>query len=210
LLGGSPLLVWSIASAREIPGIVDTLLSTDDAAIAEAGRQAGAMVPWLRPAELATDTASSLDACLHAMDWYEDKRGRVDGLLLLQPTSPFRSRASLLRGLELFRANALKPVVGVSAARSHPWWCFKIDENRMHPFVDGAGLHVRSQDLPPAYAINGAFYLIKPDSLRAARSFFSDDMIPLTMLEPGEDVDIDTDEDWRIAQILAGSKGSPK
>jgi N-acylneuraminate cytidylyltransferase len=80
----------------------------------------------------------------------------------------------------------------------------------MHPFVDGAGLHVRSQDLPPAYAINGAFYLIKPDSLRAARSFFSDDMIPLTMLEPGEDVDIDTDEDWRIAQILAGSKGSPK
>jgi len=208
MLGGSPLLVWSIESARGIPEIVDTLVSTDDEAIADAGRQAGAMVPWLRPAELATDTASSLDACLHALDWYEDRRGAVDGLLLLQPTSPFRSRASLLRGIELFRANELKPVVGVSAARSHPWWCFKTEGNRMYPFVDGGRLHVRSQDLPPAYAINGAFYLIKPGSLRAARSFFSDDMIPLIMDGPGEDIDIDTERDWNIAQIHAASKRS--
>ena len=208
MLGGSPLLVWSIESARGIPEIVDTLVSTDDEAIADAGRQAGAMVPWLRPAELATDTASSLDACLHALDWYEGRRGAVDGLLLLQPTSPFRSRASVLRGIELFRANELKPVVGVSAARSHPWWCFKTEGNRMYPFVDGGGLHVRSQDLPPAYAINGAFYLIKPGSLRAARSFFSDDMIPLIMDGAGEDIDIDTERDWNIAQIHAASKRS--
>lgn len=208
MLGGSPLLVWSIESSRGIPEIVDTLVSTDDEAIADAGRQGGAMVPWLRPPELATDTASSLDACLHALDWYEDQRRPVDGLLLLQPTSPFRSRASVLRGIELFRANELKPVVGVSAAQSHPWWCFRTEGNRMYPFVDGAGLHVRSQDLPPAYAINGAFYLIKPGSLRAARSFFSDDMIPLIMLGPGEDIDIDTEQDWNIAQIYVGSKGS--
>lgn len=78
----------------------------------------------------------------------------------------------------------------------------------MYPFVDGGGLHVRSQDLPPAYAINGAFYLIKPGSLRAARSFFSDDMIPLIMDGPGEDIDIDTERDWNIAQIHAASKRS--
>jgi CMP-N,N'-diacetyllegionaminic acid synthase len=208
LLGGLPLLAWSIESSRGIPEIVDTLVSTDDEEIADVGRWAGAMVPWLRPPELATDTASSLDACLHGLDWYEEREGAVDGLLLLQPTSPFRSRASVLRGIELFRENELKPVVGVSAAQSHPLWCFRAEGNRMYPFVDGGGLHVRSQDLPPAYAINGAFYLIKPSSLRAARSFFSDDMIPLMMLEAGEEIDIDTERDWNFAQLHVGSKGS--
>ncbi len=208
LLGGLPLLVWSIEASRGIPEIVDTLVSTDDEAIADVGRRAGALVPWLRPPELATDTASSLDACLHALDWFEDQRGPVDGLLVLQPTSPFRSRASVLRGIELFRANELKPVIGVSAAQSHPFWCFKIEANKMSPFVEAGGLNVRSQDLPPAYVINGAFYLIRPVSLRAARSFFSDDMVPLIMLGPGEDIDIDTEQDWNIAQIYTGSKGA--
>lgn len=205
MLGGWPLLVWSIESARGVPEIVDTLVSTDDEAIADAGRQADALAPWLRPAELATDNASSLDASLHALDWYEDQRGAVDGLLLLQPTSPFRSRASVLHGIELFRGDELKPIVGVSAARSHPFWCYKTEGNRMYPFIDGGGLHARSQDLPPAYAINGAFYLIKPRILRAARSFFSEDMIPLLMLDPGEDIDIDTERDWNIAQMHLGS-----
>lgn len=207
MLGHSPLLVWSINSAKELTPVADTLVSTDDEAIAEVGRRAGAMVPWLRPPEFATDTASSLDACLHALDWYENRHGAVDGLLLLQPTSPFRRRSSILRGIELFDTNDRRPVVGVSAARSHPLWCFRAEGNRMYPFVDGAGLHVRSQDLPPAYVINGAFYLIKPSTLRAARSFFSDDMIPLLMLHPGEDIDIDTEQDWLVAQTYIETMG---
>lgn len=207
LLGDSPLLVWSIDAARGIPEIVDTLVSTDDEAIADVGRRAGAMVPWLRPPELATDTATSLDACLHALDWYEGQRHAVDGLLLLQPTSPFRSRGSVVRGIELFRANELRPVVGVSPARSHPLWCYKVEGQRMRPFVDGGGWNVRSQDLPPAFAINGAFYLIQSSALRTARSFFSDEMIPLAMLDPGEDIDIDTEQDWRAAQMHLDSTG---
>jgi CMP-N-acetylneuraminic acid synthetase len=207
LLGDFPLLTWSVNAARGIPEVVDTLISTDDEAIADVGRRAGGMVPWLRPPELATDTAASLDACLHALDWYEGDRGAVDGLLLLQPTSPFRSRASVARGIGLFGANGLRPVVGVSEARSHPLWCFKVEGKRMWPFVDGGGLNVRSQDLPRAYAINGAFYLIKPSTLRATRSFFSDDMLPLTMLDPGEDIDIDTEMDWRLAQMHLDSMG---
>ena len=201
MLGARPLLEWSIDSAENIPEIVDILVSTDDPAIAQVARSAGALVPWLRPAELSTDTAPSLDACLHALDWYERERGDVDGLLLLQPTSPFRTRGSMLRGIELFRANRQKPVVGVSPARSHPLWCFQVDELTMRPYVDGIGLHVRSQDLPPAYTVNGAFYLIDPAGLRAARSFFSDDMVPLVMHEPGEDIDIDTEWDWRVAEM---------
>lgn len=201
VLGSRPLLVWSIDVAKDISDICDILVSTDDPAIASTAREAGASVPWLRPAELATDTASSVDACLHALDWYEKETGSVDGLLLLQPTSPFRSRQSLQQGIELFRAQPLRPVVGVSAAASHPLWCFQVVAGTLRPFVDGGGLHVRSQDLPPAYAVNGAFYLIDPATLRRGRSFFSSDMVPLVMAEP-ENIDIDSEWDWGMAQSL--------
>jgi CMP-N,N'-diacetyllegionaminic acid synthase len=201
-LGSKPLLLWSIDAAKEIAEIVDILVSTDDPAIAEAARNAGAMVPWLRPAELATDTASSTDASIHALDWYEMHVGDVDGVLLLQPTSPFRRRASVLRGIELFRVNEQRPVVGVSPAHSHPLKSFKIEDGKLSPFIDGADLHLRSQDLPAAYVINGAYYLIAPRDLRQRRSFFSDNMLPLLMLEQEEGVDIDTELDWKMAQML--------
>jgi CMP-N,N'-diacetyllegionaminic acid synthase len=71
LLGDRPLIVWTIDLAKNIPKICDILVSTDDIAIAEVASKAGALVPWLRPAELATDTATSVDVCLHALDWYE-------------------------------------------------------------------------------------------------------------------------------------------
>jgi N-acylneuraminate cytidylyltransferase len=201
-LGAKPLIVWSIDAAKGIAEIAATLVSTDDPEIADVARRAGALVPWLRPAELATDTASSLDASLHALDWYERHLGAVDGLLLLQPTSPFRRRGSVLRGIELFRANNLRPVVGLSPAHSHPLWCYKILDGKLYPFVSGTGSHLRSQDLPPAYTINGAFYLIAPAQLRAARSFFSDDMVPLLMSGPEESIDIDTEWDWLMAQTI--------
>ena len=86
LLGGKPLIIWSIDVAKNIPDICDILVSTDDPAIAAVCTEAGAYVPWLRPAELSTDTASPVDVALHALDWYRAKKGSVDGLLLLQPT----------------------------------------------------------------------------------------------------------------------------
>ncbi len=76
-LGGKPLIVWSINVAKDIVGIVDILVSTDDKNILEVAKNAGALVPWSRPPELATDTASSVDVCLHALDWYE-KENRQD------------------------------------------------------------------------------------------------------------------------------------
>jgi len=206
-LGGKPLIAWSIDVARDIDDIGDILVSTDAPAIADVAREAGALVPWLRPASLATDAASSVDVCLHAIDWYERQKGAVDGLLLLQPTSPFRRRETLLRGIELFRANGRRAVVGVSPAQSHPLWCFRVDGENMFPFVDGAGLQLRSQDLPAAYAINGAFYLIAPAQLRKQASFYDADMTPLIMEQPGESLDIDTEWDWRLAEAWLAAGG---
>jgi CMP-N,N'-diacetyllegionaminic acid synthase len=210
LLGERPLITWSIEAARDTPGIVDVLVSTDSPGIAELAIAAGAIVPWLRPAELATDSATSVDVALHALDYYEIEHGPVDGLLLLQPTSPFRSRRNILRGIALFGAKRGCSVVGVSPAASHPLWCFRIDGDSMGPYVDGGGVHLSSQDLPPAYVVNGAFYLVSPDTLRTSRSFFNERMVPLVMEEPGESIDIDTELDWLQAEIALPSIGQKK
>ena len=207
-LGGKPLIVWSIDVTGKIPDLCDVLVSTDDPAIARVARNAGALVPWLRPPELATDTASSVDVALHALNWYEDEQGKIDGLLLLQPTSPFRSRDTVLRGIKLFRAHKHRPVIGVAPAISHPMLCFRIDGEIMRPFIDRKDLHQRSQDLPPAYVVNGAFYLAAPDDLRARKSFFSEDMLPLMITAPQESIDIDTEWDWLIAEAALKSRAS--
>jgi N-acylneuraminate cytidylyltransferase len=200
MLGGHPLIVWSIRTGLASAGVSAVLVSTDDREIARVSEAAGALVPWLRPAELATDTASSLDVCLHALDWYEQHHASVDGVLLLQPTSPFRRQSTVERGLQLF-AHKGRPVVGVSPARSHPMWCFRIEQGTLVPFVPGGGLHLRSQELPPAYVVNGAFYLISPRELRSERSFFAPDMAPLVIDDEIESLDIDTPWDWQLAEL---------
>lgn len=199
-LCGKPLIIWSIEVCQGMPDICDILVSTDDQTAAEISKRAGALVPWLRPAELATDEVTSKDVALHALSWYENEKGEVDGVMLLQPTSPFRSRDTVMRGIELFRQHGCRPVVGVSPAGSHPMWCLKVDGASMSPFMEGGGLHLRSQDLPPAFVVNGAFYLLTPHDLRRHQSFYSDDMVPLVVDSPEEGIDIDTEYDWRVAE----------
>ncbi len=206
LLGEIPLIVWSINVAKDIPEICDILVSTDDPEIAEVASNNGVLVPWLRPPELATDTASSVDVCLHALDWYEDRNAKVDGLLLLQPTSPFRSCDTVLHGIEIFRNHHYHPVLGVSPATDHPMWCFKIENQVISPFIkEEMKVHLRSQDLPPAYVVNGALYLISPKDLRKNQSFYSDDMLPLVIDDPEEVIDIDTEWDWKVAEMIVSS-----
>ena len=202
IFGGKPLIVWSIDVARGIPEICDILVSTDDISIAKVARDAGVMVPWLRPAELADDFASSVDVALHAVDWYEKENGLVDGLLFLQPTSPFRSRETLLQGIEIFSSHNYRSVLGVSPAASHPFWCFHVEGEVVRPYIDTEGMLLRSQDLPPAYVVNGVFYLLSPEKLRGNNSFYSKDMLPLIINNPVEYVDIDTELDWKMAEIM--------
>ena len=80
--------------------------------------------------------------------------------------------------------------------------CFKVIGETIHPFYDGRNLHLRSQDLNPAYVDNGAFYLLKPDDLRSNKSFYSDEMIPLEFKKPEENIDIDSEWDWRMAEAV--------
>jgi CMP-N,N'-diacetyllegionaminic acid synthase len=205
VLGGKPLIVWSIDVAKEIPEICDILVSTDEPAIAGVCSGTGACVPWLRPESLATDTANSVDVALHALDWYEAEKGAVDGLLLLQPTSPFRTHATVSRGVDLYRMHDQKPVLGVSPSHSHPMWTLKMAGDYLVPLMQNHGFGMRSQDLPVAYVVNGSFYLISPAELRSCRSFVGEKTIPLLIESPQEALDIDTEWDFSMAETIAKS-----
>lgn len=202
-LGGKPLIAWTIDAASQSGCFVDVLVSTDDEEIAAISRRHGSLVPWLRPAELASDTARSIDVVLHALDWYEQAHGAVDGLMLLQPTSPFRTGATIRAGAERFASLGAGPaVVSVSPAEAHPAWTFLQEGERIRPACGWDSLTLRSQDLPPAYRLNGAVYVATPAQLRATQSFFAEDMNALVMPDPEESEDIDTPQDWARAEQL--------
>jgi CMP-N-acetylneuraminic acid synthetase len=201
-LGGKPLVVWSIDVVKDISEICDILVSTDDPDIADVCAARAALVPWLRPAELSTDIATSVDVALHALAWYEATKGPVDGLLLLQPTSPFRTKKTIERGLHLFEKFAGRPVIGVSQAHAHPMWALRMEGDHLVPFMSEHAFETRSQDLPPAYAVNGCFYLISPAELRARRSFLGRETVPLVVTSPQEALDIDTEWDWELAEAI--------
>lgn len=202
-LGGKPLIIWSIDAVKNIPEICNILVSTDDASIAQVSREAGASVPWLRPVELATDTSSSADVAIHALDWYEAKQGCVDGLLLIQPTSPFRSRESIKFGIELFSKHNYQPVLGVSPTSIHPMTTFKKIDNYLVPYMAGDTFKDQPEVLLPLYIANGTFYLISPKNLRKYRSFIGPKTISLLARSPEEAIDIDTFWDFKLAEFIA-------
>ncbi len=204
-LAGIPLIAWTIRSALASGVFSEVLVSTDDPAIAEAAICHGASVPWMRPAELATDTATSMDVVLHALSVCESSRGvTFDSLMLLQPTSPFRSVETILRAEELHLRSGLQPIVSICAAKAHPEWCFRMaHDGNLRRYLGDEPPLTRSQDLPPAYQINGAVYLATTDDLRQERSFVSSRTKGLVVPRLEENIDIDDDSDWQLAECLA-------
>lgn len=209
LLGGKPLIAWSIEFARGLHGIDEMLVSTDDERIAQVSREAGASVPWLRPAQFATDTSPSSEAILHALDALEASGRRFDLLLLLQPTSPFRRAKDVLEAIRLCIAGGGDPVVGFAPAKSNPAWVFKVDaQGRTEPFCGEALTSVRSQDLPPAYEISGALYVCSVDYYRRTKTFFGPETRALVIEERELAVDVDDAFDWMVAEAVA-ARGWP-
>ena len=202
MLGEKPLINWTLEVAKEVPEISEILVSTDDPEIALIAKVAGASIPWMRPKILATDEATSVDVALHALDCYESENGTVDALLLLQPTSPFRTRETVQRGIELFKAYGRIPVVGVSPSRDHPMWTFKEQDGYLVPFLEHHSIGGRSQDLQPAFIINGTFYIISPEELRSSRSFIGLRTIPLYISSLKEALDIDSQSDFDLASLF--------
>lgn len=201
-LGGIPLIGHTIAAARR-SGCLDRLwVSTDDPAIARVAESLGVGVPWLRPAKYATDASKTEDCVVHLLGRLKKDEGYVpDAILLLQPTSPFRTAETIRRAVRLFMKSGGAPVVSVTRAPSHPYWCFRLQASgSLVPYCPGKEAS-RRQDLPPAYCYDGSIYLTRAASFLKSRSFGGKPVRALVVRED-EALDIDEPEDWAAAEAL--------
>lgn len=205
LLGGIPLIAWSIRFAKDHPAIDHIVVSTDDLEIAQVARENMVDMPWLRPAELASDTASSVDAIIHALK-AESAAGReYDYFVLLQPTSPFRDPAMLNEALRISKLNQGNSVVAMAPAKTHPLWCYRVTEDGLaEPYIkDNEGAISRSQDLPPAYEVTGNLYVVGVKGFMKSPGFFNEGTKAVISTNRIFDCDIDDEIDWEFAASIA-------
>lgn len=175
LLGGKPLIAWSIQRALESKYIDEVLVSTDSEEIARIALDHGAKVPFLRPAHLATDTATSIDTVLHALDFYRDNLAQAfDYVALLEPTSPLREPGDLDAMLELLDQQHadFDAVVSMGEVHEHPSIMKRLEGNTLMPFHEAIANNKRRQDNIPAYFPYGVGYIVKQDILRSKRTFY--------------------------------------
>lgn len=205
-LCGKPLIAYTIEAALAAGANPDhILLSTDDAAIASAARACGIDVPYMRPDELGGDTVGSREVMLHAMDWADAQGIHYDCVVLLQPTSPFRTAGDITAALSLYTPDT-DMVVSVCEAASNPYYtCYETDDTPGQPpylhISKGHGMYTRRQDCPKVWEYNGAVYVINPQSLR--RGPLGSFTRRLASVMPRErSVDLDTPTDWIVAEAL--------
>lgn len=195
-IAGRPLIEWTIAAARTVEGIARVVVSTDDAAIADAARAAGADIPFLRPAELASDEASGMAPVFHALEQLPE----FDAVLLLQPTSPLRSADDIAAVLRIAERDG-SAVVSVCQPAEHPAWMYRMNAGDvLSPLLLGTPA-TRRQDHESAWALNGAIYFATRQWLIDHGSFVAAGTRGFVM-PPERSVDIDTLLDWKLAEML--------
>jgi len=202
-LAGKPLIAWTIDAARNSGQLARVILSTDNAEIAQVAQEWGAEVPFMRPPELAQDHSDHLSVVEHALDWLKSNENCIpDYVLLLQPTSPLRAADDIAAAVDLARQHNADAVVSVTPVKHHPYIAKRIlDNGTMAHFMPVDGLDLRRQALPPAYALNGAIYLNRPESLRRDRAFVPPGTVAYVM-PPERSIDIDSGWDLHLVDLL--------
>lgn len=203
---GKPLLGWSIEFAQKSQLFAEIYVSTDCDQIAKIAAGFGADPLRLRPPALATDTATSLDVVIDALDWYAQKREVFDCVALIQPTTPVRLVERWAAAIDYVKKSDCDAVIGVRNAVDHPYLIYaKGDDHFLKAYCNPGTVSTRAQDLPDAYCINGALYLAKVHELRRSLSFCPPRTRPVICDLEVENIDIDTQEDWCAAEKIMSS-----
>jgi CMP-N,N'-diacetyllegionaminic acid synthase len=209
---GEPLIVHSIKHALAASSITRTIVSTDDAEIADVARRAGAEVPFVRPKELAEDHVLDLPVFAHVLDELQAREGYLPDLVVhLRPTTPHRLSHWIDDAVAALsaepRADSLR---SVSLVDQHPYRMFTIGEDGMlAPIM--AHVHpmpylLRRQELPPVYYYNCVLDVTRPRTVREQQSMTGQRILPFQL--PAEEViDIDRPIDLRVAEFLFGDRG---
>ena len=215
VLAGKPLLAYTIETALASRAVDRVVLSTDDQAIADAARGLGCAVPFLRPADLARDDTPHLPVVQHAVQWLSQHEGyRPDAVMILQPTSPLRRAEDMRAAVALLDASGADSVVSVSQVPAHynPMRTLRVADNGLATlFVTGQPVRARinrRQDMPAAWTMNGAIYLLRTAALFAAEpSLYGERTAAYVMTDP-YGISIDDLHDWSEAERALEALGT--
>ncbi|MFG6427536.1 MAG: acylneuraminate cytidylyltransferase family protein [Muribaculaceae bacterium] len=199
---GRPLVCRAVDQALECAAVGDVVfVSTDSEEIAKAAESSGIQIPFMRPDILASDTASSYSVIMHALSEFEKRGLEFDRVVLLQPTSPLR-RIDDIRKASALWSKDVDMVVSVCEAKTNPYYnAFETDSEGMLHISKGDGHFTRRQDAPKVWEYNGAVYVMTVSSLRKG-DFSSFSRILPSPMPSLRSVDLDTPDDWIIAETL--------
>ncbi len=199
---GRPLVCRAAEQALVCAGAADSVLvSTDDDAIAQAALTSGEVVPFRRPESLATDTASTYDVIMHALDEFGRRGKQFSRVVLLQPTSPLRTIEDIKGAMAVWRKD-IDMVVSVCEARVNPYYnAFETRDDGTLVISKGDGHYTRRQDAPKVWEYNGAVYVMSVQALRRGPMSSFKKIVPYVM-PSSRSVDLDTPTDWIVAEAL--------
>lgn len=203
ILNGKPLMAYTIEAAIDAGLFDEVFVSTDSDKYAHIAKEYGASVPFLRSAELASDTASSWDVVKEALKRYEKYGQCFDTFALLQPTSPLRRAEDIIRAYNMLKERDANAIVGVTEVEHSPLWCGTLPEDQsLVGFLKEEYINKPRQKLETYFRINGAIYIVKTKFFYQAKDIFESKCYAYVMNRETS-VDIDTELDFTIAKVLA-------
>lgn len=196
---GKPIIAYSIAAAIEAGCFAEVMVSTDDQQIAEIALRYGATIPFLRSADTANDFATTADVLVEVLNEYDQKGEVFEYGCCIYPTAPFVTAGKLRSGFDLILKTGADTVIPVVRFDCPIQRALKIENNRLS-MMWPEHVNTRSQDLVPSYHDSGQFYFFQIQSFMETHQLFGDNTVPIEM--PATEVqDIDTVEDWHIAEM---------
>jgi len=203
-LAGKPLIAWSIEAGLESSYVDKVIVSSDDEEILNISKKFGAEVIE-RPTELATDIATTFDAIKHTIENVE----QYDFVVLLQPTSPLRTKKHIDEAIQLLHFKSADAIISVCPMEHSPLWCNTLPEDKsMKHFISDEIKNTRSQELANYYRLNGAIYICRTEKLLNEKTFFIKDNIFAYEMDRASSIDIDEEKDFHLAQIRLSSRGN--
>lgn len=208
-IGGKPMIAWSIEAAKNSKYLDRTIVSTDSQEIAEVSKKYGADIPFERPAELATDTAGSIDVVLHAINWLkENEKKEYDYILLLQATSPLRTSQHIDEAIEhIENKKEMDAVVSFYPWDKKPEWVYCKNQNG---FLE-ACLETKEEfkTVSPMLMPNGAVYIIKTESFLKEKTFYAK-KLDAYLMDREDSADVDEQYDFDLAEFFLKKRDAQK
>lgn len=202
---GKPLIAYTIDEAKKSRYIDEIIVSTDSEKIKKVSLDYGASAPFIRPGDLSTDKAATIDVVIHALNYLKDKNMKYDYLVLLQPTSPLRKVMDIDEAIKTFANNGERGLASVSKVSDSPILIRNLDENsgKMKRLIDIKS-SIRRQDMPVFYRINGAIYINLINEISENTSLNDNECYYVMSRE--HSVDIDEYVDIEIAKYYLGKE----